>query len=155
MSRTTASSSPTRAPARRSGDRGDRQVPPQGRAHVIEVDSERAQYWLGVGAQPTEPVAAILKVTGDWQKFKGLPGPEGTLRPRRPKTDKKTLFEAAHGRRGRRGRRHPPKKRAEAGDRRRGRRGRPRPAEAAPAAEARPPRPGRAGRGGEAPTDEA
>lgn len=42
----------------------------------IEVDSERVQYWLGVGAQPTEPVAAILKVTGDWQKFKGL-------RPRR------------------------------------------------------------------------
>ena len=43
----------------------------------IEVDSERAQYWLSVGAQPTEPVAAILKVTGDWQKFKGLPGPGG------------------------------------------------------------------------------
>ncbi|WP_306318723.1 MULTISPECIES: 30S ribosomal protein S16 [unclassified Streptomyces] len=42
----------------------------------IEVDSERVQYWLGVGAQPTEPVAAILKVTGDWQKFKGLPAPE-------------------------------------------------------------------------------
>ena len=39
---------------------------------LIEVDSERAQYWLGVGAQPTEPVAAILKITGDWQKFKGL-----------------------------------------------------------------------------------
>ena len=53
---------------------------------LIEVDSERAQYWLGVGAQPTEPVAAILKVTGDWQKFKGLPGAEGTLRTagRRP-----------------------------------------------------------------------
>ncbi|MDR2722827.1 MAG: 30S ribosomal protein S16 [Cellulomonadaceae bacterium] len=46
----------------------------------IEVDSERAQYWLGVGAQPTEQVAAILKITGDWQKFKGLPGAEGTLR---------------------------------------------------------------------------
>ena len=44
---------------------------------LIEVDSERAQYWLGVGAQPTEPVAAILKVTGDWQKFKGLPGAGG------------------------------------------------------------------------------
>ena len=42
---------------------------------LIEVDSERAQYWLGVGAQPTEPVAAILKVTGDWQKFKGEPAP--------------------------------------------------------------------------------
>ncbi|GHG44332.1 hypothetical protein GCM10012320_09210 [Sinomonas cellulolyticus] len=46
----------------------------------IEVNSERAQYWLGVGAQPTEQVAAILKITGDWQKFKGLPGTEGTLR---------------------------------------------------------------------------
>ncbi|MGC0355234.1 small subunit ribosomal protein S16 [Streptomyces sp. SAI-124] len=41
----------------------------------IEVDSERAQYWLGVGAQPTEPVLAILKKTGDWQKFKGEPRP--------------------------------------------------------------------------------
>ncbi|HLV03362.1 MAG TPA: 30S ribosomal protein S16 [Actinomycetaceae bacterium] len=46
----------------------------------IEIDSERAQYWLSVGAQPTEQVAALLKVTGDWQKFKGLPGAEGTLR---------------------------------------------------------------------------
>jgi small subunit ribosomal protein S16 len=46
----------------------------------IEVKSERAQYWLGVGAQPTEQVAAILKITGDWQKFKGLPGQEGTLK---------------------------------------------------------------------------
>jgi small subunit ribosomal protein S16 len=62
---------------------------------VIEVDSERAQYWLGVGAQPTEPVAAILKVTGDWQKFKGLPGAEGTLRVAGEKTDKKAVFEAA------------------------------------------------------------
>jgi small subunit ribosomal protein S16 len=62
---------------------------------LIEVNSERAQYWLGVGAQPTEPVAAILKVTGDWQKFKGLPGQEGTLRVAEPKTDKKTIFEAA------------------------------------------------------------
>jgi small subunit ribosomal protein S16 len=62
---------------------------------LIEVDSERAQYWLSVGAQPTEPVAAILKVTGDWQKFKGLPGQEGTLRVAEPKTDKKTNFEAA------------------------------------------------------------
>jgi small subunit ribosomal protein S16 len=46
----------------------------------IEVDSDRAQYWLGVGAQPSEQVSAILKVTGDWQKFKGLPGQEGTLK---------------------------------------------------------------------------
>ena len=45
----------------------------------IEVDSERAQYWLGVGAQPTEPVLAILKLTGDWQKHKGLPAPAPLL----------------------------------------------------------------------------
>ncbi|NTW40062.1 MAG: 30S ribosomal protein S16 [Cellulomonadaceae bacterium] len=47
---------------------------------LIEVVSDRAQYWLGVGAQPSEQVLAILKITGDWQKFKGLPGAEGTLR---------------------------------------------------------------------------
>jgi small subunit ribosomal protein S16 len=62
---------------------------------LIEVDSERAQYWLSVGAQPTEPVAAILKVTGDWQKFKGLPGAEGTLRVAEKKADKRAAFESA------------------------------------------------------------
>lgn len=46
----------------------------------IEIKSERAQYWLGVGAQPTEQVLALLKITGDWQKHKGLDGQEGTLR---------------------------------------------------------------------------
>ena len=61
----------------------------------IEVDSSRAQYWLGVGAQPTEQVLAILKVTGDWQKFKGEPGAEGTLRTAAPRADKKAVFEAA------------------------------------------------------------
>lgn len=61
----------------------------------IEVDSQRAQYWLGVGAQPTEQVLAILKITGDWQKFKGLPGAEGTLQVAVPKVDKKAVFEAA------------------------------------------------------------
>ncbi|MDG9703712.1 30S ribosomal protein S16 [Streptomyces sp. DH37] len=60
----------------------------------IEVDSERVQYWLGVGAQPTEPVLAILKVTGDWQKFKGLPAPE-PMKVAEPKADKRALFEAA------------------------------------------------------------
>jgi small subunit ribosomal protein S16 len=40
---------------------------------VIEVNSERAQYWLGVGAQPTEQVAVLLKLTGDWGRFKGDP----------------------------------------------------------------------------------
>jgi small subunit ribosomal protein S16 len=62
---------------------------------VIRVDSDRVQYWLGVGAQPTEAVTAILKVTGDWQKFKGLPGAEGTLRVAEPKPNKLIAFEAA------------------------------------------------------------
>jgi small subunit ribosomal protein S16 len=61
----------------------------------IEVDSERAQYWLGVGAQPTEPVEAILKITGDWQKFKGLPGAEGTLRHPAPPVNRLERFNAA------------------------------------------------------------
>ena len=55
---------------------------------LIEINSERAQYWLGVGAQPSEAVEALLKVTGDWQKFKGLPGTEGTLRVAAPKVGK-------------------------------------------------------------------
>ncbi|GAB3599305.1 hypothetical protein GCM10027446_30970 [Angustibacter peucedani] len=62
---------------------------------VIQIDSERAQYWLGVGAQPTEQVLALLKVTGDWQKFKGLPGAEGTLRVAEAKPDRDALFDAA------------------------------------------------------------
>ena len=53
---------------------------PKEEPSLIEVDSERAQYWLGVGAQPTEPVLKLLKITGDWQKFKGLDGAEGTLK---------------------------------------------------------------------------
>ena len=61
----------------------------------IQVTSDRAQYWLGVGAQPSEAVAAILKVTGDWQKFKGLPGAEGTLKHAAPKPDKLELFNKA------------------------------------------------------------
>jgi len=61
----------------------------------IQVNSERAQYWLGVGAQPTEAVAALLKVTGDWQKFKDLPGKEGTLKHLPVKADKRIAYEAA------------------------------------------------------------
>ncbi|ANS27524.1 30S ribosomal protein S16 [Rhodococcus opacus M213] len=68
---------------------------PKEEPSLIEVDSERAQYWLGVGAQPTEPVEAILKITGDWQKFKGLPGAEGTLRVKEAKPSKLELFQAA------------------------------------------------------------
>ena len=62
---------------------------------LIQIDSERAQYWLSNGAQPTEAVAALLKITGDWQKYKGEPGAEGTLRVKQPKTSKKDLYEAA------------------------------------------------------------
>jgi len=62
---------------------------------IIQVNSERAQYWLGVGAQPTEAVAALFKVTGDWQKFKGLPGTEGTLKVAAPKPAKSIAYEAA------------------------------------------------------------
>jgi len=68
---------------------------PKEEPSLIEVDSERVQYWLGVGAQPTEPVLALLKVTGDWQKFRGQPGAEGTLRTAEAKPDKKSIFEAA------------------------------------------------------------
>ena len=61
----------------------------------IDVVADRAQYWLGVGAQPTEAVEQILKITGDWQKFKGLPGTEGTLKVKDPKRDKLEIFNEA------------------------------------------------------------
>jgi small subunit ribosomal protein S16 len=60
----------------------------------IEVDAERVQYWLGVGAQPTESVASILKVTGDWQRFKGLPAPPA-MKVAEPKANKRAVFEVA------------------------------------------------------------
>ncbi len=62
---------------------------------LIEIDSERAQYWLSVGAQPTEPVLKLLKITGDWQKFKGIPGAEGRLKVAPAKPSKQELFNAA------------------------------------------------------------
>ena len=68
---------------------------PKEEPSLIEVDSERAQYWLSVGAQPTEPVLKLLKITGDWQKFKGLPGAEGRLKVAAPKPTKLELFNAA------------------------------------------------------------
>ena len=68
---------------------------PKEEPSFIEVDTERAQYWLGVGAQPTEPVQRLLEITGDWQKFKGLPGAEGTLKVAEPKPSKQDLFNAA------------------------------------------------------------
>src|SRR5699024_5566911 len=68
---------------------------PKEEPSVIEINSERAQYWIGVGAQPTEPVLALLKITGDWQKAKGLPGAEGTLKVAEEKPSKLDLFNAA------------------------------------------------------------
>ena len=68
---------------------------PKEEPSLIEINSERAQYWLSVGAQPTEPVLKLLKITGDWQKFKGLPGAEGKLKVAKPKPSKLELFNAA------------------------------------------------------------
>jgi small subunit ribosomal protein S16 len=68
---------------------------PKEEPSLIEINSERAQYWLSVGAQPTEPVLKLLKITGDWQKFKGLPGAEGTLKVKEPRPSKLELFNAA------------------------------------------------------------
>ncbi len=66
---------------------------PKAEPSVIEVDSERVQHWLSVGAQPTDPVRHLLTITGDWQKFKGLPGAEGTLRTAEPKAAKKERYD--------------------------------------------------------------
>ncbi|OII29692.1 30S ribosomal protein S16 [Curtobacterium sp. MMLR14_014] len=52
---------------------------------VIKIESERALYWLGVGAQPTEQVAALLKLTGDWAKFKGEKDTESKVKVAEPK----------------------------------------------------------------------
>ena len=68
---------------------------PKEEPSFIEVTSDRAQYWLGVGAQPSEAVEAILKITGDWQTFKGLPGTEGTLKVKEPKRSKLDIFNEA------------------------------------------------------------
>jgi len=67
---------------------------PKAEPSFIEVDSERAQHWLSVGAQPTDPVRKLLEITGDWQKFKGLPGTEGTLKTAVPKENRKEIFAA-------------------------------------------------------------
>ena len=68
---------------------------PKEEPSLIEVTSDRAQYWLGVGAQPSEAVAALLKITGDWQRFKGLPGTEGTLKTAEVKRTKADIFNDA------------------------------------------------------------
>jgi small subunit ribosomal protein S16 len=61
----------------------------------IKVVSDRAQYWLGVGAQPSEAVAKILKITGDWQTFRGISGTEGTLQVKPVKAAKQDIFNEA------------------------------------------------------------
>jgi small subunit ribosomal protein S16 len=66
---------------------------PKADPSVIEVDSARVQHWLSVGAQPTDPVRHLLTITGDWQKFNGLPGAEGTLKTAEPKADKKDRYD--------------------------------------------------------------
>src|ERR1700751_6053049 len=68
---------------------------PKSDPSLIEVDSDRARYWLSVGAQPTEPVAAILKLTGDWQAHKGLPAPTEAVKTAAARPDRKAAFEAA------------------------------------------------------------
>jgi small subunit ribosomal protein S16 len=67
---------------------------PKNDPSVIEVNSERAQYWLSVGAQPTEAVVALLKRTGDWQRFSGDTSPSG-VEPQKPKKNKTDAFNAA------------------------------------------------------------
>lgn len=66
---------------------------PNKQPSLIQIDSERAQYWLGVGAQPSEPVLNLLKITGDWQKFKGIEGAEGTLKTAEEGADAATRVE--------------------------------------------------------------
>jgi small subunit ribosomal protein S16 len=67
---------------------------PNKQPSLIQIDSERAQYWLGVGAQPSEPALKLLKITGDWQKFKGLEGAEGTLKTPEDTPDAAARVEA-------------------------------------------------------------
>ena len=67
---------------------------PKNDPSVIRVDSERAQYWLGVGAQPTEAVVTIFKRTGDWQTFTGEKSESG-VEPQAEKPDKVARFNAA------------------------------------------------------------
>ena len=62
---------------------------------TIDIDFDRAFEWVKNGAQPTEAVEAIFKVTGDWQKFKGLPGAEGSLKSLPVRADKRAAYEAA------------------------------------------------------------
>ena len=67
---------------------------PKSDPSIMKVDAERAAHWLSVGAQPTEAVTAIFKVTGDWQKFKGE-APPAPMKMAPPKADKRSVFDAA------------------------------------------------------------
>jgi small subunit ribosomal protein S16 len=67
---------------------------PKQEPSLIEVDSERVQHWLSVGAQPTDPVRHLLTITGDWQKFTGTDGAEGTLKTAEPRADKKERYDS-------------------------------------------------------------
>ena len=67
---------------------------PNKQPSLIQIDSDRVQYWLGVGAQPSETVLSLLKVTGDWQKYKGLDGAEGTLKTSETGPDAQARVEA-------------------------------------------------------------
>jgi small subunit ribosomal protein S16 len=66
---------------------------PKAEPSLIEVDSARVQHWLSVGAQPTDPVRHLLSITGDWQRFKGEPGAEGTLKVAEPKAGKRDRYD--------------------------------------------------------------
>jgi small subunit ribosomal protein S16 len=68
---------------------------PKEEPSFIDVVSDRAQYWLGVGAQPSEAVAKLLKITGDWQTFKGLKGTDGTQKFAEAKPNKQDIFNEA------------------------------------------------------------
>ena len=85
-----------RAPVATAVPSGDRPLPPQEDRSLIEIDSS-AQYWLSVGAQPTEPVLKLLKITGDRQKFKGLPGTEGTLKVKGAQTQQARAVQRGPG----------------------------------------------------------
>src|SRR5262245_44275993 len=68
--------------------------PPKEEPSPLEVNSDRVQHWLSVGAQPSEPVKAILSKTGDWQKFKGLPPPSEPLKVAPARADRTAIYEA-------------------------------------------------------------
>ena len=93
------------APLRKSAS-----ITPKNDPSLIEVDSERAQYWLSVGAQPTEAVVALLKRTGDWQKFSGDTSPSGVL-PQPEKRNKTDVFNAALAEAGKEPKAAPPRRR--------------------------------------------